>query len=536
MDDRLDRCGKSLGTFLEDELSSAHVGLSVGARAHLDHFRSFLQAYYVEKLGYYPPSADDYDTAKFPKQVLNLMAEDIQHLYAFLVDSKFTPIDCSSVPTQGGICVLQNVQAFDQRLRYEPLKHPLPLMPEALPEVPRSIRKRMSWVGKPDKLQPDERLVILSSLAKASNRGNAELMKCSLVRAYCEFENEYVVSDKKGETNGGISVADARKVRWILIYALLQTLLSATRIPHEVRDIDDIPYNLCVVAAGRPSWLEEKSSDTSLCSAAEQDWDDHLLTGSTSADNTPSLRSTEPSVSTIKPDIDYFQSLHEVYVARESQMVKPSSPAVLRKSTVRRALSTLGNMPELRHPMPFRTSFHEILVHGYGNGPNTVNVISSVLASTSASPSPESSENSRKTSSETDSSVCSPVSPITPTWTHHNGNGDREFDATPPSSISEHSRRGSDSSVSKSAILDLLEGPIALPVPEKNASKMSASVPADLSDLVPPPLDLKGMETKRSSVIAVSSVRAKPKTVGGVPFKAFWNRWNMPYFNEGSGR
>jgi hypothetical protein len=47
---------------------------------------------------------------------------------------------------------------------------------------------------------------------------------------------------------------------------------------------------------------------------------------------------------------------------------------VSRKGTVRRALSSFGNMPELRHPTPKRPIYHEILVHGYGNGTNTVSI------------------------------------------------------------------------------------------------------------------------------------------------------------------
>lgn len=47
MDMRLDDCGRSLRTFLEDDLSDPHLCLTSGARAHLDKFRSFLQGHFV---------------------------------------------------------------------------------------------------------------------------------------------------------------------------------------------------------------------------------------------------------------------------------------------------------------------------------------------------------------------------------------------------------------------------------------------------------------------------------------------------------
>src|SRR5450432_3372550 len=129
MDTRLGMCGKSLGNFLEDELSTANIGLSANARDHLDRFRAFLQAYYVDKFGYFPPSPTQEGITVFPKHVYERMAMEFQNLYEFLVDENFTSSDTSPLPAQGGICVLQNVQAFDQRNHHDPLPHPLPLLP-----------------------------------------------------------------------------------------------------------------------------------------------------------------------------------------------------------------------------------------------------------------------------------------------------------------------------------------------------------------------------------------------------------------------
>jgi hypothetical protein len=457
MDERLEKCGRSLGTFLEDELSSAHLGLSAGARAHLDCFRSFLQAYYVEKLGYYPPSADDSSSCAFPTDIFAFMVAEFQQLYEFLADEKFTYSDSLSIPAQGGICVLQNVQAFDQRYQYDPLLHPLCLLPEPVCYNPRTLASRMGRLAKPDKLKLDKRLVSLSSLAKASKRRDAELMKCSLVKAYSLFEKDYIFSSLEADKKSGLSLADARKVRWILVYAMLQTLRSATRIPEEVRDTQELPYGLCVGIAGCPPWREQKALDTSIdgqTGSAEQDSFESSTFDSTTASAlcTPYLESPE-TLTTIKPDIDYFQ------LSRRSSQPNPtsclaSSPSVLRKSSVRRALATLGNMPELRHPRPVRKPFHEILVYGYGNGLNAVSL------GASTSPAPDMSKQHENTSTDSVDSG-SPSGPaFSPTWSQSdsifsNTWSHSDGDDSPPSSVSDFGRRNSDACESESKRQDL---------------------------------------------------------------------------------
>lgn len=481
MDARLDKCGKSLGTFLEDELSSSYLGVSAGARAHLDCFRSFLQAYYVEKLGYYPPTANDGSCSAFPNDILASMAAEFQHLYKFLADEQFTSSDCSSIPAQGGICVLQNIQAFDERHQHEPLLHPLCLLPEPVCYSPRSLASRVSRMGKPDKLHSsfDKRLAYLSSLAKASNRRNAELMKCSLVKAYSLFEKDYLFSSMKADKNSHLSIADARKVRWILVYAMLQTLRSATEVPKEVRDTQGLPYNLCVRTASCPPWREEQGSISRLdqqIGQAQQYWDASSAVDSTSAVSSPYTDSSE-IFTAIKPDIDYFQLSHQLSQTKLTSS-QPSTPKALRKSSVRRALSTLGNMPELRHPRPVRNSFHEILVHGYGNGQNTV------VFNTSTSQAPNMSKNHANNCTVSIESNSPTDIAFSPTWSQS------DSEVSPPSSISDHGRRESDASMTKSMTMDLLEKPVAVLVQKASSMYDAEDDDEGIRSLGPEPLDL----------------------------------------------
>jgi hypothetical protein len=143
MDMRLEHAGEMLGSFLSDDLSDAHLGLSTSARAHLDKFRSFLQSYYVAKLGYYPPTAPEGSSTAFPKNVYRQMRQEFQTLYDYLVDSNS---EATPFSQQGGICVLQTVEAFDSRHKYPSLPNTLPLLPECDDTSSKStVSRRLSW-------------------------------------------------------------------------------------------------------------------------------------------------------------------------------------------------------------------------------------------------------------------------------------------------------------------------------------------------------------------------------------------------------
>jgi hypothetical protein len=468
MDLRLQNAGQMLGSFLSDDLSEAHLGLTSGARSHLDKFRSFLQSYYVAKLGYYPPSS-----AAFSKNIYAQMCTEFQMLYDLIVDTQFSTADNIPSCQQGGICVFQSVQAFDARHKYTSLPHPLPLLPD-VDDTPSSdkdrLRKRLSFHSKVDKMKPNPRLVALSSLNKATNRRNQALYDCSLVRAYREFENDGVLSPSKADKHDRLSQTDARKVRWILIYSILQTLLSVTRVPESVHDTGNVPYNLCVLTAGCPPWKTDCPLEMLLRTQTDQTKEDFIYTLSKPSGTTESVPCTPAE---IKPDIDYFALTHKKHDSNLSA-ASTISPTTSRKGTVRRALSTLGNMPELRHPKPRRATFHEILVHGYGNGTNRVSITTV----------PSIAEDDEHHSTDSSSSSTENLSSR---WS--NTSTDAGGFDSPRSSLST-SRRGSDAS--KKSIEDFLDAPmISKGVRSVPSSVYSQSIYDDCSILQPDPLSVK---------------------------------------------
>ncbi|KAL8696322.1 MAG: hypothetical protein Q9224_002855 [Gallowayella concinna] len=101
MDLRLEHAGRSLGNFLEDDLSGAHLGLPPAARVHLDRFRSFLHSFYVAKYGYWPTTRINSSSAAFPKSTFKSMYFEFRNLYGYLVDPKSSPELQSNRPADG---------------------------------------------------------------------------------------------------------------------------------------------------------------------------------------------------------------------------------------------------------------------------------------------------------------------------------------------------------------------------------------------------------------------------------------------------
>lgn len=367
MNVRLERAGRSLGDFLEEDLSRAYLGVGNDARVHLgikscstfeivnfsrsrflERFRSFLHSFYVGKFGYWPPSPTRGQSVALPLTVYRSMYFEFRKLYEYLVDPRSSDSMQDNRPTDGGLCVLQNVVAFDRRHGYDSLPHPLPLVPE----VPESMSKQKS----PRRLKLfghrqakyDRRLEACNALSAATNSSNLPVteFECPLVREYLYFEKVWTM-----EGSETVTYAEARKVRWILIYAILQTLISVTQAPKEVRDTKGVTYPLCCQIAGTPwktGWKTPITKETSIQQPE-----------SPSKEKSPLEKSLE-----IKPDVDCSQSPSTSSVVLDTSppshapsyapSYAPScAPSLPRKSSARK--DSKPNTPTRKHPDPIKT-------------------------------------------------------------------------------------------------------------------------------------------------------------------------------------
>lgn len=249
MDLHLGRVSRALGNILEDELSGTFLGLSGPERAHMDRFRSHLHSYYVAKHGYWPPPAD----IAFDKDLLINMCNEFHDLYDYLVDTSST-YELADQKASGGLCVLQNVNTFNARHNYEPLDHPLPLLPDSQ-HLERSVPGQRALRPLRLSAKGARNVKVLSARAAlftATNNVGADVESCPLIQSYIEFEHESISRPEEK-----ITMSDARKVRWIMIYCTLQMLVSVTKSADEVRDSWSPSYHMCCLVSESPNMFPE---------------------------------------------------------------------------------------------------------------------------------------------------------------------------------------------------------------------------------------------------------------------------------------
>lgn len=332
MDLRLEHAGKALSNFLEDDLSGSYLGLGQDARVHLERFRSFLHSFYVQKYGYWPPPQPKWNSTTLSKSIYQAMYSEFRNLYEYLVDPYFSDSFENNRHVDGGICVLQNIQAFDTRHKYTTLPHALPLLPVLPPGMAGSKAQGLASLFGSKQAKIDRRVASSTALLRATNAGDMTVFDCGLVRQYVSFEQTWSMKEEER-----ITCADARKVRWILVYAMLQTLVSVTRAPMEVRDTESVSYPLCCQIAGTPPW--NNGPGTQVPNAAQR-----KLTASHSE-----------RVIEIKLDNDWSALKPHPLAPR---VIPAPALALPQKISVSHALS-------VKSPQPQKAGLCEMLLNGY---------------------------------------------------------------------------------------------------------------------------------------------------------------------------
>ncbi|TID20543.1 hypothetical protein E6O75_ATG05307 [Venturia nashicola] len=380
MDLHLGRATRALSNFLEEDFSPANFGLSSSQRAHLDRFRSFLHTYYVEKFGYWPPPPG----SRFSKSLYKSMYFDLRSLYDFLVDLDSSDSLVDQKPASGGICVLQNVQAFDERHKYIPLPHPQPLLPEVAYQTHRSNSQRALRSLKlgSKQVRTEKYFLARDALTAATNSADVTILYAPLVKEYKTFERECT---RRPEEK--ISTRDARKIRWIAIYGILQVLVSVIRAPKEVRDVDSPAYPLCCRVSQLAPWLGGSKSLNapfieSVNIAANDSTHGFDPSLPTSLADPPHMETLTP----IQPDCegdDYFTHTHTASVTgitmptRKASINGSATPPRRNssfKSVSSFSFSTFGSRRTSKifnatpAPAAGAQKHQPIIIRGYGNG------------------------------------------------------------------------------------------------------------------------------------------------------------------------
>ena len=367
MDVRLDRVSRSVDNFFETDLSGAFLGLHQSAREHFDRCRSFLHAYYIETYGFWPPT--DFETNQMlQRSFYRSMYTDFRSLYHYLVDPKSTQDMSNDISANGGLCILQNIRAFDQRHHFDCLPHPLPLVPvlntdDAPAQRLSGARNSLNPLRRRKAEREYRRANSLKALTDASNR-DWNVSSNPLVRRFEQFEQESVADEYDH-----VSLVDGRKVRWILIYAILQTLVSVTYAPKEVRNPEALSYPLCCHPPKVMPWADTKlkveKPKPKQPGKMELEPDINYLATSSS---TTSLVN-----SGAKKDKERRKSLPlSVVTSTPSERSRSSDASSLRGFLSKRSMSS-KSIKIVNKP-----AFCEIFVQGYGNGLNETNNLSHV--------------------------------------------------------------------------------------------------------------------------------------------------------------
>lgn len=352
----LGRVSIALSRFLKEDLSPTYLGLTDGARQHLDRFRRFLHSFYVEKFGYWPPPRG----VSFPKALYKSMYYDFQTLYDYLVDTESSTGFASQKPASGGLCVLQNVDNFDKRHNFKAQPHPLPLLPTCVPSKIMDSQKALRQLTLATQHKKSHNLhSITAALAEATNTLDRDVSSSKIVQAYMDFERSHAMQREEK-----ISAVDARKVRWLLIYGTLQYLVSALRAPKEVRDSESCDYPLCCMPE-KSSWGGGSQEATPMATPSNVP---QAVDGYFPEQHSPSY--------SIQPDChreDYFTSKTP---SRRGSVEVPAPLKVaipIRQSSLRsfgpRSLSVRSSR---RNSVTLKPAQHcAILIHGYGDGLNS---------------------------------------------------------------------------------------------------------------------------------------------------------------------
>ncbi|KAI0405383.1 hypothetical protein F4802DRAFT_181229 [Xylaria palmicola] len=359
---RLERASLMLKTFLYDEVCETNMELYPGAKEHLGLFRTLLQGVYAVRFGYYPPPSIDAQITIFGVDVLRAMRSDFGALYEFLVDESFQLSKTSQSLTEDGICALRGIKSFDRRYEYETLRHPIPL----LPDIPQ--RKTISWrlwrnrgANAPRWRRGDPSMV----LSRATNPDRPDIVNSHLVRAYRKFEEDQALTPTKADNVEVLGLIEGRMTRWILIYAIYQTLRQVTEVAKEISDPRGFQYHLCISTAGLPPWEEEKPEDVVMDCQLDLD------------SESPTTCSS-PCLGDKRDDDDpaFANEGTESLATRHVNTISKGNFAdsVSRRSaTIWRSLSVLTKHErERRRSAAQKAPYHEIVIPRYGNGMNTL--------------------------------------------------------------------------------------------------------------------------------------------------------------------
>ncbi|KAI1319646.1 hypothetical protein F5Y16DRAFT_96067 [Xylariaceae sp. FL0255] len=293
--------------------SSNTTNSSKGAAERL---QQFLVSQYAQTYGSWPPaengaSSTDGEDMWLTRTVAQTLQKDFGVLYDYLVNRDIIWDESETRSSRKWIMVSESgdksfnadttdllltdmLIEYDNRMRFPHIPHPYPLIPDSIPP---SGQSTPTTEGR-DKAKKD---------AKSKPQANDRNLEQRVHLAYTEATNVYALgtafaqSDlvekftrfEKSDHIGLVDPFCARRGRWVVIYAVLQTLASVSVDAPGVRYKEGVAYHLSPRLKGAriPPWkgvqspMAEATHELSHCWLASRSWGSSTSASSVLADS-----------------------------------------------------------------------------------------------------------------------------------------------------------------------------------------------------------------------------------------------------------
>ncbi|KAL9099665.1 MAG: hypothetical protein Q9163_004866 [Psora crenata] len=221
-------------------------------------FRRFLIHYYKKAYKSWPPRNVGRLDAWLARDLAAQLQKDFGALYKFYVDRDVVWDDTGKhmirktartpmrAQNSNDLCLEKALVGFDLKHKYHHIPNPHPILPQPI-QVSEAAQRSQSKPLFGRKAKALEKRV-LSASTEASNAIllAPEITANSLVQAFIKFDR----SDRLGEEDP----CTVRKIRWVLLYGILQVLSNlAADTPH-LWFKDDVNYYLNPRLKGMPPW------------------------------------------------------------------------------------------------------------------------------------------------------------------------------------------------------------------------------------------------------------------------------------------
>ncbi|KAI0450553.1 hypothetical protein F5B21DRAFT_426087 [Xylaria acuta] len=290
------------------------------ARAAAERLQQFLVCHYARTCGTWPPAESgarttDGEEMWLTRTVARMLQKDFGALYDYLVNRDVVWDESEMRSSRKWMMVSESgnksfeadtedlpltdlLIEFDNRMRFPHIPHPYPLVPDSMPPASSPALGGSRDRSKKDKdknAKPgsDDRTLerrIQLAYTEATNIYSlgSEFAQSDLIESFVKFEKTDMV--------GAVDPFTARRGRWVLIYAVLQTLASVSVDSPNVRYKDGVLYHLSPRLRGTrtPPWKGvsspaiEASHELSHCWTAPLTWN----TATDSAESDASIGSS----------------------------------------------------------------------------------------------------------------------------------------------------------------------------------------------------------------------------------------------------